>query len=211
MKKLIFQEKNLVSPRSIFNSIGNERFGQEWTDIPLKVLGTRFNKLKISDDLYHRSKFMAREVWRDLNKWVKDSGVKIYADKKACDEGADTDEETEAFLWDAPFMLSCSSDLLLIERGVRRNGKLVKREFWIEMPIGKNPLLSKKPGRKPHDIEYLKKIFPAVIPLVEGKITDRSVSDAYKKYLKDTGIRAPSKTWVNGNLDAELKKEKAIN
>jgi hypothetical protein len=46
---------------------------------------------------------------------------------------------------------------------------------------------------------------PEVRKLVRGKITERSLADAYKDYLKDKSIDAPSKSWIGKSLDEELK------
>ena len=204
MKKSIFQEKNLVRPEVIFNQIGNEKFGKEWTNLPLKVLGSRHNTFKISDERYERKKFMARQVWRALNKYLKAPNVTVYVDTATWDEDL---EDADPVEWGRPFRLSLCSDLLLIEKGARKNGKLIKREFWIEVPKEKNILSFKKVGTKPkHNLDYLKSILPEVRKLVRGRVTERSLADAYKDYLKHKPIKAPSKTWIGQNLDTELQR-----
>lgn len=114
---------------------------------------------------------------------------------------------SEFVKWDKPFRLSHSSDLLLIEKGTALGKKLVKREFKIEMPKGKNPLVFKKAGTKPtHDKDYLKSILPEVLKLVPDKVTERSLANAYKDFFIDKPVKAPSKTWIGNHLDAELKR-----
>lgn len=197
-------ETKLVTPHTIFNELGNERFGKEWSNIPLKVLGSRKNTFKISSERYDRKKFMARQIWRELKDYLKHPDVIIYADTAAWDEDID---DSEFVKWGKPFRLSHSSDLLLIEKGTGKSKKLVKREFKIEMPEGKNPIVFKKAGAKPkHDKDYLKSILPEVLKFVQGKVTERSLSNAYKDYFKDGSVDAPSKTWVGNNLHTELKK-----
>lgn len=207
MKTSIFQERNLKTPEEVFNFLGNQQFGTEWTERPLQILQGIRKKPKPVSKSFLRNKYMADQTFKKLSQFVRGDDVAIYAPAKSFDEEPDCNDILE---WKHPYFRISAKDFFLIEQEIQEGYggvDMTRRNFWIEMPKEPNPLSHKKAGRRPkHDPEYLRSILPEVRKLVRGKVTERSLADAYKDYLKDGLVEAPSKTWIGNNLDTELKR-----
>ncbi len=207
MQTSIFQERNLKTPEEVFNFLGNQQFGKEWTERPLQILQGLREKPKPVSKVFLRNKYMADQTFKKLSQFVKGDDVTIYAPSKAWDEEPDCGDID---VWKPPHFRISAKDFLLIEQEMQDGYggvDMTRRCFWIEMPKELNPLSHKKAGRRPkHNKDYLKSILPEVRKLVRGKVTERSLANAYKDYLKDGSVGAPSKTWIGNNLDAELKR-----
>ncbi len=193
--------KNLVAPEEIFNLLGKQEFGEEWTERPLQILQGVKKKPKPASKAFLRNKFIADEIYKKFVRFMNGENVTIYVQRKQGDEPE---------IWDG---VRCSLErkhLLLIDQEIHpEHGPMDVdfMRFWIEMPKDKNLIVFKKAGTKPtHDKGYLKSILPEVLKLVPDKVTERSLANAYSDYLKGQSIDAPSKSWIGKNLDTELKK-----
>ncbi len=207
----VFQDKNLVSPEQVYNLLGNERFGKEWSDLPLKVLGSHRNNFKISDSKYRRNKHIADQIFKQFSKFLKDPNVTIYAPSKSWDEDPNCEDIKP---WPSLYFRVSTKEFFLIEQEQEYDEKygfidMSRRRFWIEMPKEPNPMSFKKSGRKiVHDVKFMKSILYDVAELIEGKITNNLLAWAYAEYLKDKNIPAPKSSWIGDNLDPELSQLK---
>lgn len=211
MKTSIFQEKNLKTPEEVFNFLGNQQFGEEWTERPLQILQGVQKKSKPTSESFLRNKYMADQTFKKFSQFVKEDDVTIYAPSKSWDEKPDCNHILE---WKHPHFRISKKDFFLIEQEILEGYEsldMTRRYFWIEMPKENNPMSFKKPGRKPvHDKAYLLSILKDVCKLITGKTTYRSVADAYEDYYRAHNIKKPfpSKSWVETNLAVEIKQIK---
>lgn len=200
MKKSIFQELNLRGPEEVFNFLGNQQFGKEWTERPLQILQGVRKKPKPVSKTFLRNKYMADTVYKKFVEILNDKSTTIYVRKQNSEEPK---------IWKG---LRCSlerKNLLLIDQEIHPEHGPMDIDympFWIEMPKEKNPLLFKRRGPKPrHDKNYLISILEDVLKLNDRKVTYSSVSDAYKKYLVGANVPAPSDTWLCEHMGKEIE------
>ena len=203
MKKSIFQELNLKTPEEVFNFLGNQQFGREWTERPLQILQGIRKKPKPVSKVFLRNKYMADKVCKKFVEFLNDKNVTIYVQKK---------KDVELEVWEG---VRCSlerKNFLLIDQEIhleRGPMDIDYMPFWIEMPKDKNPLSFRKAGRPPElDLEYLKSVLNDVAKLVPEKITFAALADKYKEFLKNEEKASPSASWLCDNLNAEIKKLK---
>ena len=208
MEQLIFQEKNLKDPVDVYNFIGQEEYTSRWSELPLKILKEQKIPSDMSNTDYNLNLQMAEKTFKLFCDFLKEGGVSIYTTQKPWDETCELDKIIK---WEEDNYKISRDHFFLMELDKSKNSYevlMARRQFWIEMPRQKNPMLLKKSGTNPtHDKKYLLSIFDKVITYIRGNVSCRSVSNAYADYFKDHKIDKipPSKSWVDENFSDEVK------
>lgn len=195
-----FQKKNLVEPEEVFDLLGNQEFGEEWTDRARQILQGVIQKPKSVKNSFLRDKYMANKVYKKFVAFLNDPNVTIYVRQK---------EGNEPEKWKG---VRCSLDrkyFLLIDQEIHpEHGPMDigYMSFWIEMPKDKNLTVSKNAGAKPkHDKEHMRSIFLDVAETIEGKITHENYAYHLARFLGRED--APKSSWVGDHLSEEIKEE----
>lgn len=202
MKISIWKDKNLKTPKEVFNFLGNQKFGEEWTELPLQILQGIRKKPKHESRSFRRDKHMADTIYKMFVEFLNGENVTIYVRKK---EGEEPKE------WKGQHCSLERKYFLLIDQEIHpKHGPMDMdfMEFWIEMPKEPNPLSFKKAGAKiKHNKEYMQSIFSDVIKTIEGKITHEKYADELAQFLKGKVEKTPQSTWVGNHLSEEIKEE----
>ncbi len=207
MTPSIFQEKNLKRPEDVFNSLGNEQFGKEWSNIPLRILQGLENKATLKKR-YVRNQHLADQTFKKFCEYLKDNNVKIYTTKHSLDS---KQKDTKIVKWARHDFRISKSEFYLIETDTDKygdTGAVSRRQFWIEMPKDKNPMSFNKPGCKElFNKEYIKSIFHDIAKTIEGRVTHEKFAYELSIFSKDKNLQMPKRTWVGKNLSKEIENE----
>lgn len=183
---------------------------------------------------------MANGKWIGLDEYYHKLGYEVYGDEwdqdyiKQIIPGSKKDRQSEAFkrsdqihslfydrIWndtsDIHVMYrkeqgfvppSFTIESFFIHRSECLDKEAYPRKCKIFLPAPEN-----RGRRRKHDREYLLSIFDNVLKCVRGKISYRSMSEAYCEYFQTHKIDKdpPSKSWIEKNIYKEIKAEKENN